>query len=92
MTSSLFSNNEVNLSFALRSRNIDCKANFRNGNINILCQLCFESEDDQPHIMKCKILNQLFKSEEMFYESVEYSNIFSEDIRKQKVVTWSFIS
>ena len=86
MTSSLFRNNEVNLLFALRSRNIDCKANFKNGNINILCQLCSESEDDQPHIMKCRILNQFFKSKEMSYESVKYSDIFEEDTRKQKVI------
>ena len=86
MTSSLFRNNEVNLLFALRSRNIDCKANFKNGNINILCQLCSESEDDQPHIMKCRILNQFFKSQEMSYESVKYSDIFEEDTRKQKVI------
>ena len=86
MTSSLFRNNEVNLLFALRSRNINCKANFRNKNIDILCQLCFKSEDDQPHIMKCKVINQHFKSKEIFSESVEYSDLFKEDIRKQKVI------
>ena len=86
MISSLFRNNEVNLLFALRSRNIDCKANFKNGFNNILCQLCYESEDDQLHIMKCKILNQLFQSKDMSYESVENSDIFKEDIRKQKVI------
>ena len=86
MTSSLFRNNEVNVLFALRFRNIDCKANFKNGFNNILCQLCYESEDDQLHIMKCKILNQLFQSKDMSYESVENSDIFKEDIRKQKVI------
>ena len=85
MTSTLFNNIEVNLLFALRSRYIDCKANFKNGNNNTVCQLCSDSEDNQPHILQCKVINRFFKSKDIVNESIDYSDIFK-DVRKQKVI------
>ena len=89
LTSSLFRNNEVNLLFALRSRCIECKANFRNKHDDIACQLCFEEEENQQHLLKCKKLNEIFKSQEILIEDIEYNDIFK-DIKKQKVIVSLF--
>ena len=88
MTSTLFNNTEVCLLFALRSRYIDCKTNFRYKykNDDLLCQLCGQSEDNQPHLLQCKILSKYFESE----EKVEYNDIFSCDLRRQKLITTIF--
>ena len=86
MTSSLFRNNEVNLLFALRSRCIECKANFRNREEDIICQLCSEQEEDnQQHILHCKTLKKLFKSQEILNENIQYNDLFKE-VRKQKII------
>ena len=52
LTSEMFSDEEVNLLFALRSRTVDCKGNFKSKykDMNIICQYCKIHEDDQPHI------------------------------------------
>ena len=42
---------------------------------------------DQKHILKCSIVQESFKTEEMAQENTEYEDIFSEDILKQKTVT-----
>ena len=92
MTSTLFNNTEVCLLFALRSRYIDCKTNFRYKykNEDLLCQLCGQNEDNQPHLLQCKILSSYFKSEEMVKNSIEYNDIFSSDPRRQKVIVTIF--
>ena len=56
--SPLFSNEEVNLLYALRSRGTDCKANFKNKYLhsNLLCPLCQGEIEDQQHLVKCKKL------------------------------------
>ena len=75
----------MNLLFALRSRCIECKANFRNKNDDIVCQLCFEEDENQQHFLKCKKLKEIFKSKEILIENIEYNDIFK-DIKKQKVI------
>ena len=91
ITSPLFSNSEVSLLFALRSRYIDCKANFRNkySKDNLLCQICAKSEETQIHIFQCEILNSKLKSEEILKEKAEYNDMFK-DARRQKVIVTIF--
>ena len=86
MISSLFSNT-VSLLFALRSKYIDCKSNFKfkYNEDNLLCQLCGVDEDSQPHILQCNILRSYIKSEDIMKEKVDYNDIFR-DTRKQNCV------
>ena len=58
MTSPLFQNSEVCLLFALRSKYVDCKANFKSQyrNTHLLCDYCTESDDTQQHILLCKAI------------------------------------
>ena len=91
ITSPLFSNSEVSLLFALRSRYIDCKANFRNkySKDNLLCQICAKSEETQIHIFQCEILKSKLKSEEILKEKTEYNDLFK-NARRQKVIVTIF--
>ena len=91
MISPLFSNSEVSLLFALRSKYIECKSNFKNKYKydNLLCQLCGEDADTQPHILHCETLNSYLKCEDTIKEKVEYDDIFS-DTKKQKVIVRIF--
>jgi transcriptional/translational regulatory protein YebC/TACO1 len=49
LTSPLSSNEDVSFLFSLRSRFIDCKANFKNQykDTNILCPVCKDKDDTQ---------------------------------------------
>ena len=78
MTSPLFSNIEVSLLYAIRSKALDCKSNFKNRytNDNLLCKICEEELDDQPRILQCKILNSKLKSEEAVSGQVRYEDIW----------------
>ena len=87
MTSPLFFNQEMILLFALRSRAIDCKINFKSKykNDDLQCSLCCEEQDDQQHILRCKVLNAQLDGEEVMSGQVNYDDIFG-DVHKQKVV------
>ena len=89
MTSPLFSNDEVDLLHALRSRSIDCKANFKQKytNNNLLCSLCNLGYEDQPHILHCKEKLKIFETNEISQSNVKYEDLFSNNVHKQKVVT-----
>ena len=91
MRSPLFTNDEVNLLFAIRSRFIDCKMNFKNkyDKNNLNCSVCEEEEETQEHLLNCKILNEKLKIIENSQENVQYEDIFA-DHKKQKVVTSKF--
>ena len=91
MKSSLFNNSEVSILFALRSRYVDCKANFKSKyrNTNLLCEYCSESDDTQQHILQCKVINSILRSTEIVQEKVEYNDIFK-DIKKQKAIVSIF--
>jgi hypothetical protein len=87
----LFSNDETNLLFTLRSRTHEIfKANFRNmyGNV-VWCPLkCWEGsedmdEDTQQHMLMCKTLSSLVHTDTVANGRTNYSDIFA-DIRKQK--------
>ena len=52
--------------------------------------LCNVDIEHQQHILKCKVLLKEFKSEHVTAEEIEYEDIFSEKIQKQKAVTRLF--
>ena len=84
MKSPTFSNEEVNLLHKLRSRSTDCKENFKQKYIhsNLLCDLCKNENENQQHIMKCKVILSEFKYNTLSIEKIEYTDIFSKNIRK----------
>ena len=91
MTSPLFTNEEVSMLYALRSRAVQCKANYRT-NYNkddLLCKLCEIDVDSQPYILLCDVLRKELASEHVTAGQVEYCDIFK-DTHKQKVVTVLF--
>ena len=91
MTSPLFQNSEVCLLFALRSKYIDCKANFKNKYryTHLLCDYCTESDCTQQHILQCKVLNSHLQSKEAVNENFEYNDLFK-NVHKQKVIVTMF--
>ena len=92
MKSPLFTNDEVNILFAIRSRFLDVKMNFKNryDKNNLLCSICDDEEEDtQEHLLNYKILNEKLRSIENTQENVKYEDIFA-DHKKQKVVTSKF--
>ena len=100
MTSSLFSNYEVEILCKIRSRNLDVKSNFKtkysndsdNDNLlNLQCKMdnCEEVED-QKHILTCKpILEKLDKN--ISIDNISYDHLFQTP-KKQKRVTQLFIA
>ena len=87
MTSPIFTNDDVNLLHALRSRSVNVKCNFRNKYLNnLLCPLCLEKDDDQPHLLECVELRNRFKTEELNRNKNVYQDIFADQC-KQKEVT-----
>ena len=91
VTSEMFSDEEVNLLFALRSRTVDCKGNFKSKykDMNIICQYCKTHEDHQPHMLNCEMTKKRLKSTEMIKEKFEYEDLFK-DVHKQRIITQVF--
>ena len=80
-----FSKEESQLLFALRTKMIDCKSNFRNQFDNVLtCRTCQEvnSVEDEDHLLSCKTLN----TEEY---DVQFSDVYC-NLDKQYKVTKVF--
>ena len=75
-----FTNDEVNMLHALRSRSTDCKTNYKQKYLhsNLLCSLCGDENEDQQHLLRCKVLAKHFKGEELTEGAVEYEDIFSQ--------------
>ena len=91
MTSPLFTNQEMRLLFAMRSKALDCRTNFKNRyrNDDLLCEICLEEDDDQPHIMRCKPVNSKLKSQDVTRGLAKYEDIYG-DPHKQKVISVLF--
>lgn len=92
LLSPVFTNEEVRLLFALRSRGTECKSNFKQkyAHTNLLCFLCKAQNEDQQHILSCKVIQKEFKTDELSNGIIKYEDIFSEEISKQKTVTSLF--
>ena len=52
-----------------------------------MCTLCTGSDEDQQHILQCKVLGEKVTSVDAIKEKVKYEHLFSSDIYKQKAVT-----
>ena len=91
LKSPLFTNEEASLLFSLRSRAIDCKSNFKSkySKEDLLCRICQQEEESQIHLLHCKPLNDVLKSNDIITDDVNYNDLFSEH-RKQKVITTLF--
>ena len=92
MISPLFSNEEVNILHALRSRSIDCKNNFKYQyeNDDLDCLLCKQACDDQQHIMECVVILKNFTTEHVTIANVHYNDIFEDNVNKQKVMAATY--
>ena len=91
LKSPLFTNEEASLLFSLRSRAIDCKSNFKSkySKEDLLCRICQQEEESQIHLLHCKPLNDVLKSNDIITDDVNYNDLYSEH-RKQKVITTLF--
>ena len=52
-----------------------------------MCPLGCGEQDNIPNILLCRVLNQYQKSESVTDGEINYNNIFSNNIEKQKQVT-----
>ena len=77
--------------FALRSRALNCKANFKNKfkETDTLCPLCSREEDTQQHMMVCTELVKNLKSEKLAKGKIQYDHIYKDE-KKQMEVTELF--
>ena len=94
MTSPLFSNAEVNMLHALRSRSTECKENFKQKYLhsNTLYSLCQVESQDQQHILRCKVIQSKFKSEDVCSKNSKYEDLFRHNINEQKEITGLFLA
>ena len=92
MTSAIFTNEDVQLLHALRSRSTECKANYKQKYIhsNIKCDLCKNEDETQQHILECKEIREAYKSDDVAKDKVNYENLFCKDVNKQKEITTLF--
>ena len=86
LTSPLFTNDDVSLLFSLRSRYVECKANFKNKHSDLLCPFCMTDEDSQQHMLECQSLKPLLQSSEVAEDKIEYGDLFRNS-KKQKAIT-----
>ena len=85
---------DVQLLFRLRTKMVDCKANFRNQYRNILtCRICkaTESIENEDHILTCSMLNDeeydvkfsdVYGSTDGQYRAVQ---VFKKVLRRRKI-------
>ena len=89
MVSPLFTDEEVNLLYAIRSRALNCKTNFKNkySNDDLLCILCKEEDDTQQHLLSCKVLQSQLESDEKVTYNVTYDDIFKDSYKQKAIIT-----
>ena len=87
LLSPLFSNKKVNTLYSLRSRSVECKANFKNkykeGDISY--PLCEIHIDDQKNMLQCPEILKKVKTNEVATYTIKYEDIFEND-KKQKAI------
>merc|ERR1712030_77046 len=62
--------------FALRSRMVEVRCNYRGQHVNTLCPLCNKLEDSQPHLLHCE---KLCDSTALIISTPEHMNLFGDD-------------
>ena len=68
--------------FALRSRMVDIRCNFRGQyqDSDTLCPVCHSEEDTQPHMLLCE---DLLESNAVVLDTPQYEHLFGQDLRKK---------
>ena len=66
--------------FKMRSRVTSVKMNFKRNFENLKCSLCKIENESQKHIIEC---NEIRKLRGNSFKSVEYENLFGENVKKQ---------
>ena len=82
------SQEEVRTIFKMRSRVSDVKTNFRNKYDSLLCDLCYEEDESQEHILNCKEIISLKKNNE---KPPEYEKLFEHNMKNQVEIAKHFI-
>ena len=59
--------------------------------VTTLCSFCGDENDDQQHLLRCKVLAKHFKGEDLTDGAAEYEDIFSQNVKKQKVITMIYL-
>ena len=88
LSSPMFSKNERCLLLALRTRTVrGVRSDFPGLYRDKMCPLGCGEQDNIPNILLCRVLNQYQKSESVTDGKINYNDIFSNNIEKQKQVT-----
>ena len=72
------SKEEAQVIFKLRCQVTEVKKNFKRKYVNLECRACKSEEEDQKHLIRCKILNQ--KVEDLEYEKI-YNGTVEEKVK-----------
>ena len=51
---------------------------------NLLCDLCLTGNQDQKHLLRCRAIERKLESHQLTKNRIEYENIYSTDVNKQK--------
>ena len=58
---------------------------------DLLCNLCENENQDQKHLLQCSVVKRKLKSSHVAKQKIEYENIYSDDVNKQKEITSLFL-
>ena len=88
LSSPLFSQNSRWLLLALRTRTVrGIRSDFPGIYKDMMCPLGCGEKDTIQNVLTCRVLKQNYRSNEISICEVEFKDIFSQDINKQKQVT-----
>ena len=76
---------EKRFAFAVRSRGLDLKNNFKIGKADLKCRLCKEHLEDQEHLLTCPALSNGDQTQTS--SQPPYSDMFSQNIEELKKIT-----
>ena len=78
-----FTINEKQFLFALRSRMIDVKSNYKSGQKDLLCRACHKTEERQDHLLECLAL----KENDLVDDPPNYEDIFGTKLEKMMITS-----
>lgn len=88
LSSPLFKSDSVQLLLALRTRTVEgIRNDFRGMYPDNKCPMACEVDDTLQHMLECTVLRQHHLSDNISASDIKFSDIFSQDTRKQKQVT-----
>ena len=88
LDSPLFSHGNVKLLLALRTRTVkEIKNDFRGMYQDNLCPMSCDSPDTLQHVLECQELQQYHTSQDVSTSGIRYTDVFWDNITKQKQAT-----